>query len=159
MLLIFVFLESPIRMTKASLQFRSFCTICFAFSGPIFPTSTANQGDLARSGLPSFHQSQDSLHYKGANPPPPPRTATLPPSFHKPTAPAPPPPVNRPRHPVARPPPPPSRPVPPHAPPPPPPTAAPPPPPHRTAPVKAPPPPVSVIYSYQFSALTVRILL
>lgn len=112
----------------------------------MFPTSPASQGDLSRSGLPSFHQSQDSLHYKGSNPPPPPRTATLPPNFHKPTAPAPPPPTNRPRPPVARPPPPPTRPVPPHVPPPPPPTAAPPPPPHRTAPVKAfpPPPPVSI---------------
>ncbi|XP_069683690.1 WAS/WASL-interacting protein family member 1-like isoform X2 [Periplaneta americana] len=135
--------------------------------GPPFPPSSKNLGNYrggGNAGLPSFHQSQDSLHQYRTNPPPPPRTATLPSNLNhhgmKPAAPQPPPSTpppptpssgsNRPgvappmRPPVARPPPPPSRPMgsavnPPLCPPPPPPTSAPPPPPHRTSP--APPPP------------------
>ncbi|PSN29329.1 hypothetical protein C0J52_19953 [Blattella germanica] len=131
--------------------------------GPPFPPSSKNLGNYrgGNSGLPSFHQSQDSLHQYRTNPPPPPRTATLPSNLNhhgtKPVAPQPPPTpppptpgYHRPgvapplRPPVVRPPPPPSRPFgsvvnPPLCPPPPPPTSAPPPPPHRTSP--APPPP------------------
>jgi len=132
-----------------------------------FPPTTKNLGSYrgGNSGLPSFHQSQDSIHQCRANPPPPPRTATLPSnlSHHgtKSAAPQPPPPSTPPpstpysgssrsgmasslKPPVARPPPPPLRILgggvnPPQCPPPPPPTSAPPPPPHRTSP--APPPP------------------
>jgi U5 snRNP spliceosome subunit len=131
-----------------------------------FPPTTKNLGSYrgGNSGLPSFHQSQDSLHQYRSNPPPPPRTATLPSnlSHHgtKSAAPQPPPPSTPPpstpysgpirsgmspslKPPVARPPPPPLRMLgggvnPPQCPPPPPPTSAPPPPPHRTFP--APPP-------------------
>jgi len=132
-----------------------------------FPPATKDLGSYrgGNSGLPSFHQSQDSIHHCRANPPPPPRTATLPSnlSHHgtKSAAPQPPPPSTPPpstpysgssrsgvapylKAPVARPPPPPLRILgggvnPPQCPPPPPPTSAPPPPPHRTSP--APPPP------------------
>ncbi|KAJ9575731.1 hypothetical protein L9F63_007377, partial [Diploptera punctata] len=132
--------------------------------GPPFPPSSKNLGSYrgGNSGLPSFHQSQDSLHQYRTNPPPPPRTATLPSNLNhhgiKPIAPQPPPSTPPPptpgsghrppplRPPVARPPPPPSRPFgavnPPLCPPPPPPISAPPPPPHRTSP--APPPPSSI---------------
>lgn len=131
-----------------------------------FPPSTKNLGSYrgGNSGLPSFHQSHDSLHQCRANPPPPPRTATLPSNLNhhgtKAAAPQPPPPSTPPpstpysgssrsgmappmKPPVARPPPPPLRILgggvnPPQCPPPPPPTSAPPPPPHRTSP--APPP-------------------
>ncbi|GFG33954.1 hypothetical protein Cfor_07504 [Coptotermes formosanus] len=132
-----------------------------------FPQSTKNLGSYrgGNSGLPSFHQSQDSLHQCRANPPAPPRTATLPSNLNhhgtKSAAPQPPPPSTPPpstpysgssrsgiapplKPPVARPPPPPPFRIlggavnPPQCPPPPPPTSAPPPPPHRTSP--APPP-------------------
>jgi len=119
------------------------------------------------SGLPSFHQSQDSIHQCRANPPPPPRNAMLSSNLSHPgtksAAPQPPPPPTPPpsaphsgssksgvasslKPPVARPPPPPLRILgggvnPPQCPPPPPPSSAPPPPPHRTSP--APPPPSS----------------
>ncbi|XP_066997525.1 WAS/WASL-interacting protein family member 2 isoform X2 [Anabrus simplex] len=128
-------------------------------SGPTFPTSK----DLGSyrggsSGMPSFHQSQDSLHFR-TNPPPPPRTATLPSNLNhhglKAAAPLPPPSTPPPpapntrliRPPVTRPPPPPPSRAgavnPPMCAPPPPPTSAPPPPPHqRTTP--APPPPPSL---------------
>ncbi|PNF18412.1 hypothetical protein B7P43_G11007 [Cryptotermes secundus] len=126
-----------------------------------FPPSTKYLGNYrgGSSGLPSFHQSQDSLHQYRSNPPPPPRTATLPSNLnhHGIKSAAPQPPTSTPlpstpcsgpvrsgmasplRPPVARPPPPPLRTLgggvnPPQCPPPPPPTSAPPPPPHRTSP-------------------------
>ncbi|XP_021913885.1 WAS/WASL-interacting protein family member 2-like isoform X2 [Zootermopsis nevadensis] len=128
--------------------------------GPPFPPSTKNLGNYrgGNSVLPSFHQSQDSLHQYRTNPPPPPRTATLPSnlSHHGLKSSAPQPPATPssgfhrsgmappPRPPVARPPPPPFRSLgggvnPPLCPPPPPPTSAPPPPPHRTSPAPHPP--------------------
>ncbi|XP_063228190.1 uncharacterized protein LOC134534089 [Bacillus rossius redtenbacheri] len=121
---------------------------------PPFPPSSKEFGSYRGTGLPSFHQSQDSLHHQRShlhpNPPPPPRTATLPSNLnhHGMKQPAPPPPLlMRPgiRPPVTRPPPPPSRLgsniLPPVCPPPPPPTTAPPPPPYRTAPASHVPPP------------------
>ncbi|XP_049957199.1 WAS/WASL-interacting protein family member 2-like [Schistocerca serialis cubense] len=122
---------------------------------PVFPPAGKELTSYQKGTMvpPAFHQSQDSLHRYRTNPPPPPRTATLPSNLSghsmKSVAPLPPPStppppaptVRPPRPPQTRPPPPPSRMGAPQCPPPPPPTTAPPPPPHRTTP--APPPPSS----------------